>query len=39
MKVILLAALAAVLAACSSSHKQPYGQEFPINFLKHKGAR
>ncbi|UOO83843.1 Uncharacterised protein [Neisseria animaloris] len=30
-KVILLAVLAAILSACSSSPKQPYGQAFPIN--------
>lgn len=39
MKMILLAALAAVLAACSSASKQPYGQAFPINVQQPTGAR
>lgn len=39
MKVILLAALAAILTACSSAPKQPYGQAFPINVQQNTGAR
>lgn len=39
MKMILLASLAAILTACSSAPKQPYGQAFPINVQQQTGAR
>jgi len=39
MKMIFLATLAAILAACSSAPKQPYGQAFPINAQQQTGVR